>query len=184
MTVRNGYNRYTVAALAALLVLAVGLGFLWGRQTSGGSTSAATTSPSLLYVVKFVCVPEVGPAAGAVVPGTYKTAINVHNPNPDPVPFTKKAVIAKSEDLSRGPISTIKNLTLNPDKALEIDCADIKNVLFAGKTQAVGKGFVVIETSVQLDVVSVNTQLTTVGSSEEVEYIQPTEPTIIAAAEQ
>ncbi|MBI1884791.1 MAG: hypothetical protein HYS09_00465 [Chloroflexi bacterium] len=164
--------RHLLAGVALILLVAAGLGFLLYSRASGGFTSAVTTvPPSFFHAVKFVCVPEVGPAAGAVVPGTYKTAINVHNPNPGPVDLAKKAVIARSEDLTRGPISTKKFLTLGSDRALEIDCADIKNVLFGGKTQAVGKGFVVIESPAELDVVAVYTQLTTVGSSEDKETV-------------
>jgi hypothetical protein len=51
----------------------------------------------LVYAAKFVCgyMPEPSPATdeGPVEPGSYATAINVHNPNTKPVNFVKKAVL-------------------------------------------------------------------------------------------
>jgi len=76
-----------------------------------------------VYSVKFLC----GPAFGkeGVQPGSYSTAINVHNPHNQTVYLYKKAVIAKREDEPRGRISGFRRVMLAPDEAIEIDCIDI-----------------------------------------------------------
>ncbi|MGA7369586.1 MAG: hypothetical protein WBX01_10695 [Nitrososphaeraceae archaeon] len=67
------------------------------------------------YSVKFVCVPEVGQADGAVIPQDYRTVVNVHNSHSSNVTFAKKAVIAQSEDEPRGNISQFVQDSLGPD---------------------------------------------------------------------
>ncbi len=71
-----------------------------------------------------------------LVPGTYPTAINIHNPNPSltTVPialkFKKKALITEPErTTARGTVSDFKDETLLPDQGLEVDCEDIKSLL-------------------------------------------------------
>lgn len=83
----------------------------------------------IVYSAKFLC----GPAFGreGVQPGSYSTAINVHNPHDQTVYLYKKAVIARPEDEPRGPISRFRKVRLGPDEAIEIDCIDIVS-LFRG----------------------------------------------------
>jgi hypothetical protein len=151
----------------------------------------------IVYSAKFLC----GPAFGkeGVQPGSYSTAINVHNPHNDTVYLFKKAVIAQREDEPRGRISAFRKVRLAPDEAIEIDCIDIKSLL--GPTQeetmptapsqqtqtllqtsAVSimetnrliyfiKGFVVIYATAPLDVVGVYTASTSAGFSLDVEHI-------------
>jgi len=135
----------------------------------------------LVYSAKFICgvfdperlsdQPEV---EGPVRPGSYTTAINVHNPHPQQVAhFRKRAVLlfegSQRErqdefEVPRPPRSIVAG-ALNPDFGLEIDCADIREQLL-GTPSAPGpqapifiKGWVVIETPVEtpLDVVAVYT---------------------------
>ncbi|MDD5509559.1 MAG: Ig-like domain-containing protein [Dehalococcoidales bacterium] len=81
----------------------------------------------LVYSAKFLC----GPAFGGegVQRGSYSTAINVHNPHNATVILHKKAVIANREDDPRGTISAFRRVELGPDEAIEIDCADIVDLL-------------------------------------------------------
>jgi hypothetical protein len=110
------------------------------------------------YAVKFVC----GKSAGSVVaPGVYYTAINVHNPNEKPVAFKKKVAIALPSEKA-GRVTNFFEAKLGPDQALEIDCPDI---LRHANSQGFLKGFVVIESEVELDVVAV---YTTAGATERV----------------
>src|SRR5215813_1662348 len=102
------------------------------------------------YAVKFVC----GKSAGEVVaPGVYFTAVNVHNPTYKTIQFRVKIAVALP-GLKPGPVSRFYDAKLGPDEALEIDCPDIHRL--AG-TKDFLKGFVVIESEVELDVVAVYT---------------------------
>jgi hypothetical protein len=110
------------------------------------------------YAVKFVC----GKAPGSVVaPGVYYTAINVHNPNEKPLVFRKKVAIALPSEKA-GRVSSFFEAKLGPDQALEIDCPDI---LWHADSKSFLKGFIVIESDLELDVVAV---YTTAGATERV----------------
>ncbi len=148
----------------------------------------------IVYSAKFLC----GPAFGGegVQPGSYSTAINVHNPHNDTIYLFKKAVIAQREDEPRGRISNFRRVALGPDEAIEIDCIDIVRLFGAQQETRVTaptqqtqtllqttnvtpisslvsfiKGFVVIYATAPLDVVGVYTASTPVGFSLDVEYI-------------
>jgi hypothetical protein len=135
--------------------------------------TTAFTENRIIYSVKFICIPTVGPDRETVfVPQTYKTVINVQNPNPNQTAFVeKKAVIAQSEDEERGPNSTSKTDRLRPDQALSINCNDIHS-LFNNTMPTIGDGFVVLKSNLKLDVSAVYTT----QSSIDVEYIQPFQP--------
>ena len=119
------------------------------------------------YAAKFIC----GTSKGQVVaPGQYFTAINVHNPTYAPVRLRAKLAVALP-GLKPGPVSGFVNATLGPDAALEIDCPDIFNPKIFPHAPAKAeflKGFVVIESEVELDVVAV---YTVAGSERQVESI-------------
>ena len=103
------------------------------------------------YAVKIVCgVPD----RAAVAPGRYFTAINVHNPSATAAKLQFK-VASTMPNLTPGPISGFFPAVLKPDQALEIDCTDVGRRLDAGGRFM--KGFVVIQSSVELDVVGVYT---------------------------
>jgi hypothetical protein len=111
----------------------------------------------LQYAVKFVC----GKSAGKVVaPGVYFTAVNVHNPTDTAVGLRVKIAVALP-GLQPGPVSQFYDAKLGPDEALEIDCPDVFNpeIFKFDKPMKAGflKGFVVIESKIELDVVAVYT---------------------------
>ena len=103
------------------------------------------------YAAKFVC----GKSAGEVVaPGLYFTAVNVHNPTYTDIRFRLKIAVALP-GLTPGPVSKFYDAALGPDEALEIDSPDIFKL---AETDAdFLKGFVVIESDIELDVVVVYT---------------------------
>ncbi len=103
------------------------------------------------YAVKFVCGKSAG---GIVAPGTYFTAINVHNPLYTDVRFRVKVAVGLP-GLKPGPVSKFHAARLGPDEALEIDCPDIHKL--AEHSAEFMKGFVVIESETELDVVAVYT---------------------------
>jgi subtilase family serine protease len=114
------------------------------------------------YAVKFVC----GKSNGEVVaPGEYWTAINVHNPTSTDVKFRKKIAIGLPSERP-GPVSKFFDAILGPDEALEIDRKDIFK--HADTNLDFIKGFVVIESDVELDVVAV---YTAAGREQQVETI-------------
>jgi hypothetical protein len=128
-----------------------GWGGLFMASSSPEESHTVLPGGVVQYAVKFICGKSTG---DVVVPGTYFTAINVHNPTDKPIVFKKKFAVARPGE-EAGPVSPFFDAKLGPDQALEIDCKDILR-----QTQARGdflKGFAVIESDVELDVVAVYT---------------------------
>jgi hypothetical protein len=117
-------------------------------------TFAPVGFPLFQYAVKFIC----GTSQGDVVaPGVYYTAINVHNPTNTEVGFRKKFAVALPNERSARPTGWF-DARLGPDGALEIDCPDIVRHLHQADMQGeFFKGFAVIQSKVELDVVAVYT---------------------------
>jgi hypothetical protein len=124
----------------------------------------------LVYAAKFICgvMSQPSPAVeGPVEPGSYATAINVHNPNPrEAVAFAKKAVLLFSANEKEAgfevpkPPSKRFDAELGPDYGMEIDARDIRQELLSGQPVPAPlfiKGWVVIESPLPLDVVGVYT---------------------------
>jgi hypothetical protein len=125
------------------------------------------------YAVKFVCGKSPGPGQQQVVAtGNYFTAINVHNPFNDTVKFRKKIAVALPNEKA-GKVSPFFDVALKDDQALEIDCDDIYKHMHMNQTFL--KGFVVIESKTELDVVAVYTAAGASGQVEtmDVETVQP-----------
>jgi hypothetical protein len=129
-----------------------------------------------VYAAKFLCGDlKASGAEGPVEPGSYATAINVHNPHPHPVAIRKKAILLydgeRPDEAVERPTPPVRGeqtvvQELGPDWGLEIDCPDIRNVLLRDAAGQPGprapvfiKGWVVVETlaDVPLDVVAVYT---------------------------
>jgi hypothetical protein len=119
---------------------------------------AQFTEPTVFqYAAKVIC----GKSDGKVLaPGVYFTAINVHNPTYARIGLRAKVAVALP-GLQPGPVSDFYQAELGPDEALEIDCPDIFNSkIFKFRERprrGFLKGFVVIESDVELDVVAVYT---------------------------
>ncbi len=135
-------------------------------------TKSAVPTPTpvvnaFFYSVKFLCgleQPPTGikpPQEPPVKPGNYATAVNVHNFHSLNLCVSKKAVVANPESLSQGPISPFRQMFLRPDGAFEIDCTDIVSLLgTALPPVSFIKGFVEIQSPVQLSVTGVYTTQT------------------------
>ena len=141
---RSRYAGLVGAAAVATLVLGI-----------GGAGSQVITPPAtgFEYAVKFICGATPASNPGVVARGAYYTAINVHNPSKEGIEFTKKFAIALPGEKA-GRVSQYFSAPLKPDEALEIDCPDIMRHLDAG---GFVKGFAVIQSKVELDVVAVYT---------------------------
>jgi hypothetical protein len=94
-----------------------------------------------------------------IAPGRYFTAINVHNPSTcKTVKFRWKVALADLDGRHVSTISSFRDASLRPDEAVEIDARDIARAINIAMTRFV-KGFVVIESACELDVVAVYTAL-------------------------
>ncbi len=122
-----------------------------------------------LYSVKFVCgvVRPLGPKPWLpeltdplpVVPGVYRTAINVHNFTDTPLTLVKRVTVSRPQTEPRGPISEAVDDRLGPNEALEVDCRDVVRLLGREAATAVFlTGFLKIESPTELEVVAVYTQ--------------------------
>jgi hypothetical protein len=118
----------------------------------GQAHGACTTE--FQYAVKLVCGEVVAQdnVPTPVAPGRYWTAINIHNPTKcQDAHFRWKVAVASPGQ--PGPISIFSRiLPLRPDEALEIDCPQIMKPFPSLKFI---KGYVVIESDIELDVVAV-----------------------------
>ena len=114
------------------------------------------------YAAKAVC----GQTRGRIVaPGLYFTAVNVHNPNARPVELKFK--VATAPEMKPGGIFWFDGaLKLAPDQAVELDCPEIMKL---AQSSAFLKGFLVLQSSLELDVVAV---YTVAGSSRMVEDLE------------
>ena len=117
------------------------------------SASPALAQGSPEYAVKFVCG-DAGPRT-SFAPGTYFTAINIHNPGRENNGFAFKVALAKLG--SAGDPSGFSSMTLKDDQATEFDCRLIRRILGSAVTgTAAFTGFFVIQPrQFELDVVAV-----------------------------
>jgi len=159
----------------------------------------------LVYSAKFLCGTMVGPdeatpeRESAVKPGNYATAINVHNFASKDAKFIKMAVLADTQqkrqkaEEAQPPQEVGRKVSARDDEylaagdALEIDCPDIVTLFngtrFEGFIKEVKfiKGFVVIESEVELNVVAVYSASVVrgrwlslgAGMGLDVEYVSP-----------
>ena len=104
------------------------------------------------YAVKFLCtanIPGTSQTSTAVLPGVYQTAVNIHNPNPQVARLRKKLAMRS------GQISPFLDGQLKPDEATSVDCSQVQSF---GTAFIHGfEGFLVIESTLSLDVVAVYT---------------------------
>ena len=104
------------------------------------TVSAKKIGHEFVYSATFVCGriphspfdPQEPPLGFPLVPGTYRTAININNPNLAEVTFTKMALITNREDQPRGKAGDPVRLKLGIHEGIEIDCQDIESLLTSG----------------------------------------------------
>ena len=111
---------------------------------------AAASAQRAEYAVKIVCGPPDHPA---VANGYYYTAINIHNPSREAARLRWKIALTLPK-VQPGPITTFFDAVLKPDQALEIECRDIRD---RAPKLPFFKGFVVIQSDTEFDVVGVYT---------------------------
>jgi hypothetical protein len=127
---------------------------------------ATTNRFRFQYAVKFICtanIPGTSQTSSAVLPGSYQTAVNIHNPNNDDVRFRMK--LASSIGISEFITGSVK-----PDGVETVDCGRIRD--FSLHLIHGFEGFLVIESLASLDVVAVYTAGEKFVASIDVEYVR------------
>ena len=110
------------------------------------------------YAAKFICG-ENPTTVVRVLPGQYATAINIHNPNPEPALIRKNVALTfpPAEQMPSG-VSQVLEDTLESNQALEVDCEEIPAAFFdVPPNTPYTKGFLVIESLLPLNVTAVYT---------------------------
>jgi hypothetical protein len=130
----------------------------------GASAAHAQVNYKFEYAAKFVCglsvlSPGAVPGTLPVAPGYYYTAVNVHNPSTTENNQIQKRFVIALPGEAVGRKSGFVPEDLRADDAMEIDCPDIVRRLDIRIGQFV-KGFVVIRSTAELDVVAVYTSAT------------------------
>jgi hypothetical protein len=167
-----------VAALIVALTTAVGVS---GREGNRSQRVAQQQQETFTYPVKIVCSPRFGEPSPALVPGVYLTAVNVHNSGPETARIVKWVTLSVPQG-KRSIRSRQISEELPSFRAFDIDCKHMaRDFGLRGEKVPGGKGFLVIQSDRQLDVVAVYTAEEVVGRkggkgvgiSEDVEYIEP-----------
>jgi hypothetical protein len=164
----------------------------------GGSAVAARTR--YVYPVKYVCgtfghLDEDGRHGGAVKHGNYRTAINITNPHGRTADLRVSVVPAPAHPGVGGVVNAVA-VNLRSRQATEFNCPQIERLL-GGPQRGFFKGFLYIDSPVELQVVAVYTAQSnerardpivgddgtiiddpdahrvTTGMSIDVEYVQP-----------
>jgi hypothetical protein len=103
------------------------------------------------YAAKFICmadIPGTSQQSAGLLPGLYQTAVNLHTPG-------KTTARIRMKLATGGVISPWKGAGLKYDEVLQVNCGQVQDF---GVTFIHGfEGFLVIESSVSLDVVAVYT---------------------------
>ena len=138
-------------ATAALVSLS------WTVGAVNNRASAQPQAVSYMYAVKIVCVPTFGKASPALVPGMYRTAVNVHNPWPQPAHIVKWVTLSPPQGQA-AIIGERISETLEPFQAFDIDCVHMaEDFGLPGQRVPGGKGFLLIQADQDIDVVGVYT---------------------------
>src|SRR5688572_3586182 len=147
------------------------------RTTMPSKKSAKAILPrfAFQYAVKFICtsnIPGTSQTTTSLLPGSYQTVVNIHNPNSQAAGFRMKIAVSTSTEINPPLISSFIKESLKPDQATKVDCSRINEfgILFIHGFE----GFLVIESTRSLDVVAVYTAANRGGdgvASMDVEYI-------------
>src|SRR5215207_8802792 len=116
------------------------------------------TAYSFQYAAKFLCtsnIPGTSQTSTSVVPGSYQTAVNIHNPHGESADIRMKIALGDTQ------ISRFIPSQLGPDGMTRVTCNRILREFFGGPDDVDfihgAEGFLVIESTHSLDVVAVYT---------------------------
>jgi len=156
---------------------------------SAGLAQAATheMKTHYQYAAKVVCSLLTPHQDGDLARGTYRTAINVHNPTDNEIVFADKVALAVQPGSEPGPftVTPFKKTTLPPDGAVLFNCGNVAGFFCPINGVCVDfaflDGFLVIKSPVPLDVVGVYTARHTEGEVESVD-VETVKPQKISSA--
>ena len=145
-------------------------------MSSKKSSKAVAQRFAFQYAVKFLCtsnIPGTSQTTTSLLPGSYATVVNIHNPNAKTAGFRMKLAAATSTQIDPPQITDFIKEALKPDQATKVDCSRIRD--FGIQPIHGFEGFLVIESTLSLDVVAVYTAAGNSGQgvvSTNVEYIR------------
>ncbi len=115
--------------------------------------------PRFVYAAKLVCGIQPNAKELRLATGAYATTINVHNPGQREAKIAKKLALTIPPGFEEpGEVKPIATGTLGADRALAIDCEEIRRLVFGGAFPAPFiEGFAIIESTDSLDVTAVYT---------------------------
>jgi len=151
-----------MSTLSARIGLALRTVLACAAVTLGAGAAQAQVPYKFEYAAKFVCGLAAPPkAAGTlpVAPGYYYTAVNVHSPSTTELNQIEKRFVIALPAENVGRKSGFTQEDLRADDAMEIDCPDIAKHLDVGVVKF-AKGFVIIRSTAELDIVAVYTAAT------------------------
>src|SRR6185437_4298867 len=133
------------------------------------------------YAAKVACSLLQPHQDGSLARGTYRTAVNIHNPTNKEITIAAKVALATEFGSEAGPfaVTPFKEAILQPDGAVGVNCFDIAGYFCPIDGVCVDfaflEGFLVVKSPGELDVVGVYTARHTDGDVEsiDVETIKP-----------
>lgn len=145
-----------------LLVMAICIALTVGIAAYASvdiSPEIVTAAPKYQYVAKFVCGNSTDTSLkNPVVPGMYRTSINIHNPQTANVSITKRVIQSSREiDQPKPPGKIVPYNNLQTDYAFEMDCEDIYSIGAIPANQQFSEGFITISSPKQIDVKVIHT---------------------------
>ena len=173
-----GYKLYGALVLSICLLLFLCVVSLDSYQNA---QAAESVKAKYQYAAKVICSLLTPHQDGTLASGTYRTVVNIHNPTDKKITFAHKVALATQLGSPPGEFSVtpFKEVSLGPDGAVQVSCFNISNFFCPINGICVDfaflDGFLVINTPVELDVVSVYSARHNNGEVEtmEVEYIDP-----------
>ena len=106
------------------------------------------------YAAKFICtsnLPGTSQTTESFLPGNYQTVVNVHNPNAKPVRMRTKVALG-----GKRLISKFLEASLGPDEVTRFVCRDLRDKFDLNLIHG-AEGFLVIESTLSIDVIAVYT---------------------------
>jgi hypothetical protein len=106
------------------------------------------------YAAKFICtsnIPGTSQTTDSLLPGSYQTVVNVHNPGYQTVRIRAKVALG-----GKPMISKFIDGRIGPDEVTRFVCRDIREK-FGMRLIHGAEGFLVIESTKSLDVIAVYT---------------------------
>jgi len=132
-------------------------GFETNRANNLGRVQLRVLCARYGYAAKYICGRQASAEDPRLVAGTYRTTVNIHNPNDETVAFFKKLALTFPPEKQRaGAVRPIAIDELEYDHALKVDCSEAGREIADSRAGYV-EGYVVVQSPFSLDVDAVYT---------------------------